>query len=65
MTMEVNQQQTISDIKQTIVLNVPIQEVWEKVSTAEGIASWFMKSDFEPKEGHGFHLQSPFGPSPC
>lgn len=61
--METNQ--TLPDIKQTILLNAPIQKVWEKVSTAEGIGLWFMPNDFEPVEGHEFHIQSPFGPSPC
>ncbi|WP_338471424.1 SRPBCC domain-containing protein [Niallia sp. XMNu-256] len=57
--------QELPDIKQTIVLNAPIQKVWEKVSTSEGISAWFMQNDFEPKVGHEFHVQSPFGPSPC
>lgn len=60
-----DQQNTLNDIKQTVVFNAPIQKVWDTVSTAEGIASWFMPNDFELKEGHEFHLQSPFGPSPC
>ncbi|MFY4775763.1 SRPBCC family protein [Metabacillus sp. RGM 3146] len=53
------------DIKQVAVFNAPIQKVWEKVTTSESIASWFMPNDFELKEGHEFHLQSPFGPSSC
>ncbi|WP_078411637.1 SRPBCC family protein [Priestia abyssalis] len=57
--------ETLQDIKQTIIFNAPIQKVWDKVSTSEGIAAWFMPNDFEPKVGHEFHLQSPFGPSPC
>ncbi|BFH68313.1 MAG: SRPBCC domain-containing protein [Paenibacillus dendritiformis] len=63
--METNNKKQVPDIKQTIVLNAPIQKVWDVVSTAEGIASWFMDNDFEPKTGHEFHIQSPFGPSPC
>lgn len=55
----------LQDIKQTIIFNAPIQKVWSVLSTAEGIAKWFMPNDFEPKVGHEFHLQSPFGPSPC
>lgn len=57
--------ETLQDIKQTVILDVPIKKVWETVSTAEGIASWFMPNDFEPTVGHEFHVQSPFGPSPC
>jgi uncharacterized protein YndB with AHSA1/START domain len=56
---------TLQDIKQTIVLEAPIQKVWETVSTAEGIALWFMPNDFQPEVGYEFHIQSPFGPSPC
>ena len=63
--MQKNHEHTLPDIKQTIVLEAPIQKVWEKVSTAEGISAWFMQNDFESKEGHEFHVQSPFGPSPC
>lgn len=49
----------------TVVLNAPIQKVWEKVSTAEGISTWFMENDFKPEVGYEFTIQSPFGPSPC
>ncbi|WP_391118531.1 SRPBCC family protein [Psychrobacillus sp. L3] len=55
----------LQDIIQTIVLNAPIQKVWENVSTSEGIANWFMPNDFQLENGHEFHIQSPFGPSPC
>lgn len=63
--METNNHQTLQDIKQTVIFEAPIQKVWEAVSTSEGIASWFMPNDFQPKVGFEFHLQSPFGPSPC
>ncbi|EEM09176.1 hypothetical protein bmyco0003_40520 [Bacillus pseudomycoides] len=60
-----DQQNTLQDIKQTVIFEAPIQKVWNAVSTSEGIASWFMPNGFEPKVGHEFHVQSPFGPSPC
>ncbi len=41
------QQNTLNDIKQTVIFNASIQKVWDTVSTAEGIASWFMPNDFE------------------
>ncbi|TYR81455.1 SRPBCC domain-containing protein [Priestia megaterium] len=63
--MKTHHNNKVQDIKQTVVFEAPIQKVWEKVSTSEGIASWFMPNDFELKEGHEFYLQSPFGPSPC
>ncbi|PEE42607.1 SRPBCC family protein [Bacillus pseudomycoides] len=59
------EQNTLQDIKQTVIFEAPIQKVWNAVSTSEGIASWFMPNDFEPKVGHEFHVQSPFGPSLC
>ncbi|MGF3104874.1 SRPBCC family protein [Rossellomorea sp. DUT-2] len=55
----------LEDIKQTVLFNAPIQKVWAAVSTSDGISSWFMPNDFEPEVGHEFHIQSPFGPSPC
>ncbi|MFE8700027.1 SRPBCC domain-containing protein [Cytobacillus sp. FJAT-54145] len=57
--------ETLQDIKKTVTFNAPIQKVWDAVSTSDGIAAWFMPNDFEPKVGHEFHIQSPFGPSPC
>ncbi|HEY2494341.1 MAG TPA: SRPBCC domain-containing protein [Paenibacillus sp.] len=63
--METNNQNRLEDVKQTVIFEAPIQKVWDTVSTAEGIASWFMPNDFQLKEGHEFHLQSPFGASPC
>lgn len=62
--METNQA-TLPDIKQTVVFDAPIQKVWNTVSTAEGISSWFMPNDFKLEMGYEFHIQSPFGPSPC
>lgn len=58
--------QTLPDIRQTKVLKAPISKVWEAISTAEGISSWFMPNDFQPVVGHEFHLEAgPFGQSPC
>lgn len=56
---------TDKDIQKTVQIDASIQKVWEFASTASGIEAWFMPNDFEAKEGHEFHLQSPFGPSPC
>ncbi|PEL09860.1 SRPBCC domain-containing protein [Bacillus sp. AFS017336] len=58
-------QNQVEDIKQTLIYNAPIQKVWQVVSTSEGIAAWFMPNDFQPTVGHEFHLQGPFGASPC
>ncbi len=55
----------VEDIKKTVIFEAPIQKVWDIVSTAEGMSSWFMPNDFQAIVGHEFHIQSPFGPSPC
>ncbi|MCS7464980.1 SRPBCC domain-containing protein [Paenibacillus doosanensis] len=56
----------LPDIRQTLVLNAPIQKVWSAVATAEGIAAWFMPNNFQPVLGYEFQLNAgPFGDSPC
>ncbi|HWK22725.1 MAG TPA: SRPBCC domain-containing protein [Ureibacillus sp.] len=60
-----NEQQNLKDIIQSVTIDAPIQKVWDYVSTADGLAQWFMPSDFKLQVGHEFTLQSPFGPSPC
>ncbi|UCZ53606.1 SRPBCC domain-containing protein [Bacillus shivajii] len=59
------QNNQLPEIQKHLVLNAPIQKVWDAVATSEGIAEWFMPNNFEPKEGHEFYLESPFGQSPC
>lgn len=63
--MNSNHQQTLQAIRKTVVFEAPLQKVWDTVSTSEGMAAWFMPNDFKLESGHEFHLQSPFGPSPC
>ncbi|WP_054025593.1 SRPBCC family protein [Bacillus sp. FJAT-28004] len=61
-----NKQGTLPDIRQTLVLNAPIQKVWDAVATSEGIAAWFMPNNFRAELGYEFHLEAgPFGNSPC
>lgn len=62
--MDINQNK-LPDIVQSIIVQAPIQKVWNYVSTAEGISEWFMPNDFKAEEGSEFTIQSPFGPSPC
>jgi uncharacterized protein YndB with AHSA1/START domain len=64
--IQAQEQGDISEIRQTLILNASIQKLWEAVATAKGIATWFMPNDFQPIEGHKFHLEAgPFGKSPC
>ena len=58
-------QRKLPAIRQTVLLDAPIDRVWKAVSTSEGIAAWFMPNDFQPEVGSTFTLQTPFGPSPC
>ncbi|MFK7695242.1 SRPBCC domain-containing protein [Paenibacillus sp. HJGM_3] len=61
-----NNQTTLPDIRQSVVLRAPIDKVWKAVATSEGIAAWFMPNTFEPVEGFEFVLKAgPFGDSPC
>lgn len=55
----------LPDIRHTLVLNAPLQKVWDAVATSEGIAAWLMPNDFQPKLGHEFSLHTPYGVSPC
>ena len=58
--------ETLPEIRKTVVLDAPIEKVWEAVSTAEGIAGWWMGSTFQPVSGHEFVLHAgPYGDSPC
>lgn len=64
--MSNNNLSALPDIRKTLVLNAPIQKVWNAVATSEGIAAWFMPNDFQPELGYEFHLNAgPFGNSPC
>lgn len=56
---------TLPDIQETVLIHAPLEKVWPMVSTKNGMALWFMPSDLKPMVGHEFHIQSPFGLSPC
>jgi uncharacterized protein YndB with AHSA1/START domain len=59
-------QENLPEIRKSIILNAPIEKVWKAVSTAEGIAAWWMPNTFEPVLGHEFILHAgQFGDSPC
>jgi uncharacterized protein YndB with AHSA1/START domain len=66
MLMSENPSIQLPDIRHNLVLKAPILKVWEAVATSEGLAAWFMPNDFQPKQGHAFHLNAGgFGLSPC
>ncbi|WP_068776574.1 SRPBCC domain-containing protein [Paenibacillus sp. FJAT-26967] len=59
-------QGAMPEIRKTIVIQAPIEKVWQAVSTSEGIAGWWMPSTFKPIVGHEFILHAgPYGDSPC
>ena len=61
-----NSQEKLEDICKTIVLNAPLEKVWEAVSTSEGIAAWWMPNSLKPIIGHEFVLHTgQFGDSIC
>lgn len=59
-------QETLPEIRKTVILNAPIEKVWDAVATSEGMAGWWMPNTFEPVLGREFILHAgPFGDSPC
>lgn len=57
---------TLPEIRKIVVLEAPIEKVWQAVATSEGIASWWMPNTFKPALGYDFILHAgPFGDSPC
>ncbi|GIN73740.1 hypothetical protein J14TS2_42150 [Bacillus sp. J14TS2] len=59
-------QGSLPEIRKTIIVDAPIEKVWEAVSTSDGIAGWWMPSTFEPILGKEFILHAgPYGDSPC
>ncbi|MBJ6363732.1 SRPBCC domain-containing protein [Paenibacillus sp. GCM10012307] len=64
--MSEHMESRLPDIRKTVVFNASIEKTWEAVATSEGLEAWFMPNDFEPVEGHEFHLNAAqFGMSPC
>ncbi|KOP31542.1 hypothetical protein ADM98_01550 [Exiguobacterium sp. BMC-KP] len=57
--------QAVEDINHSVSIEAPIEEVWDRISTARSLSQWFMPNDLIARPGYQFHLQSPFGPSPC
>ncbi len=64
--MQEKLQGTVPEIRKTLVLNAPIEKVWNAVATADGLAAWFMPNSLQPVVGHEFTLDAgPWGKSPC
>jgi uncharacterized protein YndB with AHSA1/START domain len=48
----------LPDIQRTIIMEAPIQKVWNAIATSEGLAAWLMPNDFQPVMGHEFTFRS-------
>lgn len=56
----------LPEIRKTVVINAPVEKVWQAVSTSEGIAAWWMQNTLKPEPGCEFVLHAgPYGDSPC
>lgn len=56
----------LKDIIKIVTLDASQQEVWEVVTTSEGIASWWMDNTLEPELDNHFVLHAgPFGNPQC
>jgi len=56
----------LPEIRKTVIINAPVEKVWRAVSTAEGIAAWWMENTFTPELGCEFVLHAgPYGDSTC
>ncbi|MFS0612968.1 SRPBCC family protein [Lederbergia ruris] len=59
-------QETLPEIRKTVVIDAPIEKVWKAISTSDGIAGWWMPNSFEPVLGKEFVLHAgQYGDSPC
>lgn len=45
-------------IRRSIVLHAPLLRVWNALATAEGLASWLMRNDFQPIVGTRFTFRA-------
>ena len=60
------QNESLPEIRKTIVLTASIDKVWKAVSTSEGLAAWWMPNTFEAVMGKEFVLHAAeHGESPC
>lgn len=64
--LDMMNREQFAEVRKNIIIQAPIEKVWEYVATAEGIAAWFMPNDMEPIEEKEFVLQAgPWGNSVC
>lgn len=51
-------EKSLPDIRKTVLLDAPIEQMWNAVATSEGMAGWWMDNTFEPMVGQSFILRA-------
>jgi uncharacterized protein YndB with AHSA1/START domain len=49
---------TVPDIKHSIVIDAPVEKVWEALISPQQVAQWLGAVGFAPQVGHKFHFQA-------
>jgi uncharacterized protein YndB with AHSA1/START domain len=57
-TMDEKTKNMLPDIVRRVIMDAPIQKVWNAVSTSEGLAAWLMPNTFQLEMGHEFTFQA-------
>ncbi|MEW4925692.1 SRPBCC domain-containing protein [Algibacter sp. 2305UL17-15] len=52
-------------IKKEVVFNQPIDKVWNAISRAEEISTWFIPADFKAEKGYQYTFTSPPNEKGC
>lgn len=52
-------------IKKEVVFNQPIDKVWNAISRAEEISTWFIPADFKAEKGYKYTFTSPPNEKGC
>ena len=52
-------------IKKEVVFNQPIDKVWQAISKAEDISTWFIPADFKAEKGYQYTFTSPPNEKSC
>lgn len=56
--MHNKKQEMLPDIRRVIIMDAPIQKVWNAVATSDGLKSWLMPNNFKPEMGYKFTFQA-------
>lgn len=60
--MKGNQTRMLPDIIRKIIIDAPVEKVWNAVSSSEGLEAWLMPNTFQPVMGYEFtFMAQPMG----